>query len=263
MAGIRVHRVLTRGLPASFHRCQRADRSVDIDVAAARDEHTAYVEAVSRDAALTVVPTDERYPDCVFIEDTVVVFHAFAAIMTRPGAESRRGEVEAVTRALPGMQLFTFGAPATLDGGDVLRVDDRLYVGLSARTNAEGAAALETAAAGVGLAVIRVDVPRGLHLKSACTLVDEHTLIYDPAVGLDLEPFGDLDCVPAAEPAGANVLALGERRVLVSAAAPRTATMLGERGHRVEVIDATQIHLADGGLTCCSVRIPAPDAWCT
>jgi dimethylargininase len=263
MSDISVFRVLTRGVPASFGDCERVDRTVDIDVGAARTDHVRYIDAVSAHAKHTSADADERYPDCMFIEDTVVVLTAYAAVVARPGVESRRGEVEGVIPSLRGMRLFRVDAPATLDGGDVLRCGKRVFVGLSARTNAAGVSALEVACAGVGLAVVRIVVPRGLHLKSACTLVDETTLVHDPAVGLDLSLFSGLDHIASAEPAGANVLALGDGRVLVSAAAPRTAETLDSRGNRVELIPAQQVHRADGGLTCCSVRIPPPDGWCT
>lgn len=258
-----MHRVLTRGVPNSFADCERADRSIAIDVDAARAEHARYTDAVTRGVKHTRVEADERFPDCMFIEDTVIVLHAFAAIVARPGAASRRGELDAVIAHLGGMRLFRVDAPATVDGGDLLRVGKRVFVGMSARTNDAGAAAVETACAGVGLTAIRVAVPRGLHLKSACSLADEQTLVFDPAVGLDLAALSDLAHVPAAEPAGANVLALGGRRALVSAAAPKTAEILDGRGIEVELVPAAQVHRADGGLTCCSVRLPPPDAWCT
>jgi dimethylargininase len=156
-------------------------------------------------------------------------------------------------------------APATLEGGDVLRVADRLFVGLSRRTNERGAAALARVAVTVGVVVETVAVPAGLHLKSVCSLADEHTLVYDTGARLDLAALrrAGLTCVAAPEPRGANVLALGGGRVLVSAAAPRTVALLRARGLSPVVVDVGEMHRADGALTCLSVRIPAPGAWCT
>jgi dimethylargininase len=122
---------------------------------------------------------------------------------------------------------------------------------------------LEGLARGEGLQVVRVAVEEGLHLKSSCTLVDEETLLYWPA-GADVSRLAEagLRCVSALEPEGANVLALGDR-VLVSAQAPRTADWLGRHGLDVLVLDVSELHKGDGGLTCLSLRQPWPGCWAT
>ncbi len=124
---------------------------------------------------------------------------------------------------------------------------------------------VEALAARADIETARVKVPAGLHLKSALSIADARTLLYDPGVGVDLTAFeaAGLECIAAPEPAGANVLALGSGRVLVSSAAPRTAELLAERRLRVVSLDMSEFHKADGALTCCSIRVPQDNAWCT
>ena len=266
MSQIRIHSILVGGVPASFARCERADRSQVIDVEAARRDHAYYVDAIAAGVELVRVEPDDRFADCMFVEDVVVVLDSTVAVLARPGAESRRGEVARVAGCLPtDLRVEVIESPATLDGGDALRIGRHLFVGNSVRTNAAGIDALERAANAQQIDVVRVRVPSGLHLKSACTIADEHTLVYDPAVGLDLRVFApvEVERIAAREAAGANVLALGGGRVVVSAAAPETAKLLRERGNTVVEVGAAEVHKADGGLTCCSVRIPSPGAWCT
>ncbi len=246
--------------------CERVDRQSCIEVTRARQQHRAYVAARAAVARVERVAVAEDHADAVFVEDTVVVVDAECALITRPGASSRQAEVAAVAGLLRGrLGLERMVAPATLDGGDVLRVGDRFFIGMSTRSNAAGAAVLASLAGAHGLVCEEIDVPRGLHLKSACSLVDAETLIYDPHGGIDVGRFAGagLDCIAAVEPLGANVLALGRGRVLVSAAAPQTAEMLSERGLAVTLLEMSELHKADGALTCCSIRLPAAGGWCT
>jgi dimethylargininase len=265
-------RILVRAPGDAYARCLRSDAAAVIDVDAARRQHAAYVAALS-DLGLTVdfVPEDAAHPDATppdacFIEDTAVVLGR-SAVLTRPGAESRRGEVAAVGRRLaPYRVIEVMAAPATLDGGDVLRAGEHLFVGLSTRTNHEGLAMLARVASTEGLRVVPIEVRGGLHLKSACTLAGARDLVFDPSiVGADalreLERAG-LTCTEAEEPAGANVLALGAA-VLVSAAAPRTAASLAARGVNVVVLDVGEMHKGDGALTCLSLRVPSDGCWST
>ncbi len=260
-------RVLVRELSASYASCLRVDETLSIDVDAARAQHAAYVAAMhAAGVAVTVVAADDASPDACFVEDTVVVTGR-NALATRPGAASRRAEVAPVAAALASMvRIHTMTEPATLDGGDVLRVADALYVGISSRTNDAGAARLAEVAALDGLTTHILRVPSGLHLKSACTLVDATTLVYDAAHldGDALESLraSGLTCIAALEAAGANVLAIGSR-VFVSASAPATAGHLEARGHDVVRLALTEIHKGDGALTCLSLRIPREGAWST
>jgi dimethylargininase len=259
--------VIARGVSARYADCLRGDARARIDVAAARAQHAAYVAAVrAAGVRVDVLPADDASPDACFLEDTAVITGAHA-LATRPGAPSRRAEVEPVAAELArALTVHRMEAPATLDGGDVLRIDARLFVGLSSRTTAEGADALARVAALDGLQVIRVAVRGGLHLKSACSLASASLLVYDPGVMGDEElvPFraSGVELLPVAEPAGANVLALGPV-VIVSAAAPRSAEALRAKGLDVRVVDVGEFHKGDGALTCLSLRVPRAGHWST
>ncbi len=241
------------------------DGAVDLDLEAARIQHAAYVAALADTGAQVVeVAGDDAHPDAVFIEDTVVLLGR-TAVCTRPGAPSRRGEVAAVAQALaPWCHVVELGgAAATLDGGDVLRAGRHLLVGCSSRSNEAGVLALTQHAGAAGLDVHPVPVRRGLHLKSAVSLAAEGLALVDAdAVDPEAIEAVGIEVIEVDEAMGANVLWLGDR-TLVSAAAPRTAEVLRARGLRVETVVYDALHAADGGLTCCSVRLAHPGSWCT
>lgn len=233
------------------------------DVGRAIAQHEAYVAAL-RAAGVEVqrlrpAPT---LPDACFVEDVAVVLDADVAVLTRPGAPSRRPECATVAPELSDvLGLRRMEAPATLDGGDVLRLGARLLVGRSSRTNDAGIEQLRRLAGDRGLEVHAIPLARGLHLKSACTALDATTVLVDPRA-LDPRRLGDLglDPHPVPEPLGANVLALGDR-VLVSDAAPETARALEARGHAVVTLALSEFHRGDGALSCLSLRQPPPHAW--
>lgn len=253
---------LVRAVPDTFDRCLRVGGEAP-SVETARRQHAAYVEALRAAGARPVeVAADGECPDCCFIEDTAVVLRG-SVLVTRPGAPTRVAETPSVAAALaPRFALHRMEAPAALDGGDVLRAGDRLFVGLSTRTNEAGAARLAELAAREDLTVVRVRVPHGLHLKSLCSLAAPGLLVHAP--GLDTSPFraAGLETLAVGEPAGANVLLLGER-VLVSADAPRTREALDARGVATVSVRVTEFHRADGALTCLSVRLPPAGGWVT
>ena len=263
MIGFRAPRaVLVRPLSATYADCLRAD-PLPIDLELARAQHAAYVAAI-RASGLEVVeiPAAEALPDAVFVEDPIVVL-GVRALVTRPGAPSREAEVASVAEAVGNwcqeLRLAPFSA--RLDGGDVLRVGARIFVGRSRRTNAEGIASLAALAREEGIETVEIPVRAGLHLKSAATLASPDLCLVDPGA-VDPSAFWGLEVLKVDEPAGANVLHLGPL-TLVSAAAPRTAEALARRGIPVQVLDVGEIHKGDGALTCCSIRIPHPGSWCT
>jgi dimethylargininase len=240
---------LVRAIPRSYHRCLREDE-VEIDVDRARRQHREYVKALEAlGARVLELPALDDDPDSVFVEDVVVVLDRHA-VLTRPGAPSRRGEGESLVPFIEGFELVRMKAPATLDGGDVLRVGRFVFVGLSKRTNREGFELLAEVARAEDLEPVAVEVRGGLHLKSACTALGSSVI--GRFERIDRAPFVacDLELVDAPEPMGANVLDLGAG-VLVSAAAPKTAALLGERAR---IIELGEIHKGDGALTCMSVR---------
>jgi dimethylargininase len=253
-------RALVREVSATYADCIRTSRGAAIDVGAARRQHAGYVDALRElGVPVDVVPADDACPDACFVEDTAVITgrHALA---TCPGAPARRAEVPAVAAALATLvEVHAMSAPATLDGGDVLRAGDRLFVGLSSRTNRAGLEALARVADKDGLSVVALEVRGGLHLKSACTLASGSLVVFDPDVlGQEelraLEGAG-LRAIAAPESAGANVLALGDA-VIVSDAAPKTAAKLAAEGLRVRRVSLSEIHKGDGALTCLSLRLP-------
>lgn len=254
---------IVRAVPDSYPECLRTG-SDPIDVSRARAQHAAYCAALRRTGAeLVEVPAAPDLPDCCFVEDVAVVLGE-VALLTRPGAPSRRAEPKGVAEVLGRFcRLLSMGPPGTLDGGDVLRWDAYLFVGRSQRSNDHGIDVLAQLARSQGLETVVVAVEAGLHLKSACSLVDGGALVFLEDV-LDPTPFerAGLRCLGTREPAGANVLALGSS-VLVSAAAPATAAMLRSRGAPVEVVAVDEFHKGDGALTCLSLRIPAAGHWST
>jgi dimethylargininase len=198
----------------------------------------------------------------VFVEDTAVVLDELA-VVTRPGAQSRRGETASIAAALARerSRLHSLEAPATLDGGDVLRVGRTLYVGLSRRTNTAGLQQLSGFVLPFGYEVVGVPISRCLHLKSAVTLVAPQTVLLQP-LWLDPAPFRALERIEVdpAETTAANVLALDDA-VVCAASHPRTRERLQAHGLRTIALDVSEIEKAEGGLTCCSLvfeRLTAP-----
>jgi dimethylargininase len=249
---------ITRAVSDAIGACEltHLDR-VEIDVGRAREQHRAYEAALATAGAIVErLPADDRLPDSVFVEDAALVFDELAVI-TRPGAESRRPETAAVAAALASYRrLHTIEAPATVDGGDVLTVGRRVYVGVSTRTNAAAAEALRRILTRYGYTVCATTVSGFLHLKSAVTALDDSTLLVRrPA--LDVPAFDGFELVDVdpREPAAANALRVGDR-IIFPTAFPRTAERIAQRGYRIEPIDASELAKAEGAVTCCSLIVP-------
>ena len=225
-----------------------------IDVARAVSQHHAYRHALDglgcRVLSLAAEPAQ---PDSVFVEDTAIVLDE-VAVLTRPGAASRRGEVASVAVALnPFRPLRAIEAPATLDGGDVLRLGRTLCVGQSARSNAEGIGQLRALLAGHGYVVQGVPIRGCLHLKSAVTQLADDTLLLQPA-WVDRAAFAGFRLIEVdpAEPHAANVLRIGDA-LLMPASFPRTRQRLIAAGLRVTAVDVAELQKAEGAVTCCSL----------
>lgn len=228
-----------------------------IDIARARRQHEAYEAALRALGAEVrrVEPAPEQ-PDGVFVEDAAVVLPELAVI-TRPGAPSRRGEVEDLATALaPHRALVRVPAPATLDGGDVL-VDGRtVFVGHSERTGPEAHAWLRERLCAHGYDVRVVPVTGCLHLKTAVTAAAPGTFLLNPDwVPAACFSGGRIVEVDRAEPWAANVLPVGGA-VIQAAGAPRTRRRLEALGLEVTVVDVSELARAEGGVTCCAVLVP-------
>jgi dimethylargininase len=225
-----------------------------IDLALVRAQHEGY-SAMLRGAGAQVRELDVNrdYPDCVFIEDTAIVLDD-VAILTSMGAASRRGEVEGIAPLLAEYRpIERITLPATIEGGDVLRVGRAIYVGSSSRTNAAGVEALRAIAARHGHRVVPVPVRGCLHFKSACTaLPDGRLLLYAAWLdtsALESAPWVD---VPAEEPDGANVTLVGDV-VCAAAEFPRTVKLLDHLGFDVRTTPMSELAKAEGAVTCGSL----------
>lgn len=246
---------ITRAVAASLARCELTHLArAPIDVARAADEHRAYEDAL-RALGCTVrqAPVAHELPDSVFVEDVAVVLPELA-IVTRPGAASRRGECASIAAILSEYRaLQAIAAPGTLDGGDVLRLGRAIYVGLSSRTNEDGARQLARIAAPFGYTVECVQTNGCLHLKSAVTELAPDRVLCNPD-WIDARALRGVDavCVHPEEPHAANVLRIG--RTIVSAAAhERTVADLRRRGYDVRTVDVSELAKAEAGVTCCSL----------
>jgi len=246
---------VTREVGPSFSSCEVTHLSRQpIDVELARRQHRDYERCLTEAGCeIHRLPAEHDLPDSVFVEDAAVVLDELAVIAL-PGAASRRPEVDSVARALePLRSLRRIEAPGTLEGGDVLRIADRLFVGRSTRTNDAGIEQLRKLVAPEGYSVTGVEIEHCLHLKSAATLVAESTLLVHRA-WVDPRAFGDVDIVEVdpSEPTAANALWVREV-VLFPAAHVRTRERLERRGVSTVALDVSEIAKAEGGLTCCSL----------
>ena len=230
-----------------------------IDLDRARQQHAAYEDALRSLGAMVIrAPAADDLPDAVFIEDTALVLEELAVI-TRPGAESRRREPAPVAAILSEFRLVQhIQAPATLDGGDVLQVGRTIYAGLSSRTNQAGVQQLASLVGDFGYRVVPVPVTGCLHLKSAVSQVDERLILLNPR-WVPAEAFGGLEHLTVAEGelAAANALRI-DRAVIYPDHFPSTAGRLASRGLEVVSVPSDELAKAEGGVTCCSLLFRTP-----
>jgi dimethylargininase len=226
-----------------------------VDVGLAERQWTSYVDALRKFGwQISEVPPLESAPDSVFIEDTVVMYENLA-VVTRPGDDRRKPEVAAVEEVVRdlGCQVEHIFAPGTLDGGDVLKVGNTVYVGIGGRTNQSGVDQLATHLSPLGARVVAVPVNKVLHLKSAVTALPDGTIIgWNPAVN-DRSIFTNYLAMP--EESGAHVVVIDERRLLMAADAPQSTALLRSRGYDVTCVDISEFEKLEGCVTCLSVRL--------
>lgn len=236
---------------------------VAIDATRADEQWDAYLGALVAAGWQTVeVEPADRLADGVFVEDTAVVLGDRLALITRPGEPSRRAETVSVADALraQGITLYEIEEPGTLDGGDVLTVGDTVYVGRSARTNAEGIRQLRELVGELSLPLTVVAVPLrsaaesgALHLKSAATALPDGTVLVRAEALAGASPFAR--SLAVSEPSGANVVALAPDTVLVPASAPKTAELVADLGYKVVTVDLAEFEKLDGSATCLSILL--------
>ena len=248
---------ITRAVSPEINHCELGYLPrQEIDVAQAMEQHRKYQDCLRElGAAVISLPAEPGLPDCMFVEDPAVVVNELA-VMTRMGAESRRKEAESLAAALARFRpLEWLRAPATLEGGDVLRAGATLFVGLSARTNQAGIDQLTKILGPLGYSVRGVSVRGCLHLKSGCCALGDQRILANRQ-WIDTAAFGSFDIVdvPPEEPGAANVLTIGDT-ALVPAAYPRTARLLERLGWKVRQLDISELMKAEAGLTCSSILL--------
>ena len=252
---------ITRDVSPALERCELTHLPrTTIDVDRARRQHAAYEQCLM-EAVCPVerLPADATMPDSVFVEDIAVVFDELALI-TRPGAASRRAETPAVADALARYRTLRYiESPGCVDGGDVLLVREQVFVGQSTRTNAAGIEQMRHILDPYGYTIdeVEMDLTACLHLKSAVTAVSDDVLLMNRA-WIDADRFARFAIVDVdpAEPLAANALPLGGL-VIFPAAFPRTERRLTAHGFRVRTIDVSEFAKAEGGVTCCSLVFDA------
>jgi dimethylargininase len=236
--------------------------------ARALKQHAAYCEALEQcGLRLTRLEADERYPDSTFVEDTAVIVPALpgdqasasCAILTRPGAPGRLGEVNSIAEVLSQFypELHSIEAPGTLDGGDVCETEHHFFIGISQRTNESGAQQLARLLAGYGYTSTFIDIRNFkniLHLKSGLAYLGNNRLAVIDALA-NHEEFRRYDCVrvSATELYAANCVRINEY-VLVSAAVPVFEKALQDLGYKTFSVEMTEFQKMDGGLSCLSLR---------
>jgi dimethylargininase len=232
------------------------ERSENVNAELAQRQWDGYVEALHSAGWTThEVPPAPECPDSVFVEDTMVVYGDLAVIC-RPGAEERWPEVPAAedTVLAHGYRVVHIEAPGSLDGGDVLKHDNNVWVGVGGRTNAEGLAQLRRHLEQFGAHVVGVPLTRALHLKSALTALPDGTIVgWEPVV--DYPGMWGRRFLAVPEEPGAHVVLLDDDALLMSSAAPRTARLFEGRGYRVIAVDISEFEKLEGCVTCLSVRL--------
>jgi dimethylargininase len=229
------------------------------DLSCALEQHAAYCKALTQcGVQVTILEADARFPDSTFVEDTAVLTPQ-VAVITHPGADSRRGETETIRVALKGHygEMCTIEAPGTVDGGDICQAGDHFFIGVSARTNPEGARQLAAFLQAAGFTTSEIDI-RGtsglLHLKSGMSYLGNGTMLVDPVLAelLDFDGYRVLQ-VPEDECYAANCIRVNDF-VLFAKGYPQTVAMLAAEGFDLMLLDMSEFRKMDGGLSCLSLR---------
>ena len=253
---------ITRAVSPAIVHCEISfiDRK-PIDLAIAQDQHRSYETLLEKlGARVLSLPAEPALPDSMFVEDPAIVLDELAVILPL-GTESRRPEASSLAKALSSFRKLAYVTlPGTLEGGDVLRIGRKLFVGLTRRSNAEGIRQLAAILAPHKYEVIAVPVTGCLHLKSAATHIGGNTLLANRA-WFDTGPFAVYDWIDVdpAEPHAANALAFGGT-IIFPASFPNTRARLQAQGFHVIPIDISELQKAESGLTCSSLLFDAPSA---
>jgi dimethylargininase len=250
---------ITREISPALAACELTHLEREaIDVSVAKAQHWQYEQyLVALGCVVHQLPAEPALPDSVFVEDAAIVLDELA-IITRPGAASRRPETETIAEALePYRRLFHIAPPGTIDGGDVLRIGRKLFVGLSGRTSHAGLEQMSVLLEPFGYTVQAVPVSGCLHLKSAVTQVAANTLLINPR-WTNAAAFGRMKLIEVdeSEPFAGNALLI-EDTVIYPTGFPVTRRRLEDHGIRVMAVDTSELGKAEGGVTCCSLIFQA------
>lgn len=252
---------ITREVSSGINRCELTHlERQPIDVEAARRQHHNYEALLGElGCQLHSLPEEPDLPDSVFVEDTALVVDE-VAIITNPGAPSRQAETESIARALAAYRpLIPIEPPGIVDGGDILRIDRAIYIGLSSRSNREAIQQMQRVLSPFGYSVQGVEVSGCLHLKSAVTQVADDSLLCNPAwIDASLFPGMNTIEVDPAEPGAANALRINDALILPFQY-PRTASRLRNHGLDVHTVDVSELVKAEGAVTCCSLLFAEND----
>jgi len=246
---------VTRAVSRAIVSCEltHLDR-VPIDLDVARAQHESYCDALEQlGCELVRLPEEPALADSVFVEDTALVFDEVAVLM-RPGAASRRPEVESVGAALEALRpIVRIEGPGTLDGGDVIVIERDVYVGLSSRSDGEGVEELGRLLQAHGYRVRGVELADCLHLKTAACWIGGNTIVANPA-WIDPNVLGERRVIEIdpAEPFSANAFPVAGKVVHADSFA-RTRKRLEAAGFSVAPVPASELAKAEGGVTCCSL----------
>lgn len=248
---------ITRDVSPRFNECELTHiERAPIDVEIARAQHRAYVHALaSLGCQVVELPAEADFPDSVFVEDIAFILDE-VAVITRPGADSRKPETESIIRALsPHRPLVHVTAPATVDGGDVLVLGKNIYVGLSTRSNSAAIEQMQNLLDKFGYKVIGTQMTDCLHLKTAVTRVDDKTLLINKNwVSPDYFTGYDLIEVHPSEPFAANCLPVNGH-IIYPTSFPKTHAKLEARGYKIQSVTVDELAKAEGAVTCCSLII--------
>ncbi len=248
---------ITRDVSPRFNECELTHIArIPIDYDTARAQHRGYVDALKQlGCDVLELPAEADLPDSVFVEDTAFILPE-AAVITRPGADTRKPETAPIAQALsPHTKLLYLQEPATLDGGDVLIVGKKIFIGLSTRSNEDAINQLNNLLKEDGYSVTGVQLHDCLHLKSAVTRVDDKTLLVNKN-WVDTEHFANYELIEVdpSEPHAANCLPIGDS-IIFPTSFPKTRAKLEEHGYNIVSVEVDELAKAEGAVTCCSLII--------
>ncbi|GAB4568257.1 MAG: hydrolase [Anaerolineales bacterium] len=248
---------ITRKVSPRFNECEITHiERTPIDLTLARAQHDAYVRTLAELGCQVIeLPEEPDLPDSVFVEDTAFILPE-VAVITRPGADSRKPEVESIIPALSSYRpLIHVTEPASVDGGDVLVVGRQIFIGMSTRSNPESVAQLNALLNNYGYTVCGVEMTDCLHLKTAVTRVDDKTLLINKNwVDSANFPGFDLIEIDASEPFAANCLPV-RGKIIYPTTFPKTRKRLEEKGYSIAPVNLSELAKAEGAVTCCSLII--------